>query len=189
MQKTIPIVISTIHDPGGVTRRGAIANLDEIVSTGQSPSAIYKTTEERYWTLVEKLRPIISKTKFSKEDWTTIGEAVSKFQDDLKNFSPSFGFEVINLAQAVAEDLDRDVNTIQAYLFYAKSHQNNQNLPEGSPDEAVLQSLRAGGRPMTPTQISLASGVNYNTVRRVVQELLRDGKVARTRARGVYIAS
>jgi len=49
-----------------------------------------------------------------------------------------------------------------------------------------ILSLRESGKPMTPRQIAAASGVNYNTVRRLVQELLRDGKLVKAGPRGAY---
>lgn len=189
MQKTIPLFITSIHDPGGATRRGAIANLAELVSiTSHSPAAIYKATEDRYRELLSKLKPIISKRKLSKDDWSAFGELVTMFREDLKSFSPEFGVEVVNLPQAVAEDLERDVNTIEAYLIYSGARRDRPNLPEGRPEEGVLKILRTARKPMTPRQISAMSGVNYNTVRRVVQELFRDGKVARATGRGAYTA-
>lgn len=187
MQRTIPLFITSIHDPGGVTRRGAIANLSEIVSiTNESPAKIYKAAEERYQDLLRELRPIISKERLSNEDRASIGAIVNKFQDGLGGFSPSYGLEVVNLRQAVAEDLGRDVNTIEAYLIYAKARREKPNLPEGRPDDVIIESLKSSPKPMTPSQISAACGVNYNTVRRVVQELLRDGKITRGSARGSY---
>ena len=189
MQRTIPLFITSIHDPGGVTRRGAVANLSEIISiTNESPARIYKATEEKYQGLLRELRPIISKDKLSKDDWASIGGFVTKFQEDLGSFSPDYGLEVVNLHQAVAEDLGKDGNTIEAYLIYAKVRRERPNLPEGEPEDAVVESLRSSDGPMTPRQISAASGVNYNTVRRVVQELLRDGKIVRAATRGAYAA-
>jgi hypothetical protein len=187
MQRTIPLFITSIHDPGGVTRRGAVANLSEIVSiTSESPAKIYKITEEKYQGLLKELRPIVSKEKLSRDDWASIGGLVTRFQEDLDNFSPNYGLEVVNLHQAVAEDLGKDVNTIEAYLIYSRVLQAKPNLAEGRPDDAIIESLRVSERPMTPRQISAASGVNYNTVRRVVQELLREGKIVRAGARGAY---
>jgi hypothetical protein len=188
LQKTIPLFITSIHDPGGVTRRGAIANLAELVLiTSQSPAAVYKVAEDRYRALLSQLRPIISKRNLSKDDWGTFGDFVTKFREDLLRFSPEFGIDVVNLPQAIAEDLERDVNTIEAYLIYADARRSKPTLPEGSPEDGVLESLRTSGKPMTPRQISATSGVNYNTVRRVVQELLRDGKIARATGRGAYV--
>jgi hypothetical protein len=187
MQRTIPLLIASIHDPGGVTRRGAIANLSEIVSvTNESPAKIYKAAEEKYQDLLRDLRPVISKGKLSKDDWASIGGFVTKFQEELSSFSPSYGLEVVNLHQAVAEDLGKDVNTIETYLIYSKARQDSPNLPEGKPEDVVTESLKANERPMTPRQIAAASGVNYNTVRRVVQELLRSGKIIRASGRGAY---
>lgn len=188
MLKIIPLVITTIHDPGGVTRRGAIANFDELISIkSQSPATIYTATEQRYSELVGKLKKLVSKRKLSKDDWATIGELVTRFDEDLRSFAPDFGLEVINLTQALAEDLSRDVNTIQAYLIYSKTRRDKPGLVESNPKEAVVGSLESSIRPMNPREISAASGVNYNTVRRVVQELLRDGKILRARGRGAYI--
>ncbi|HEV2225398.1 MAG TPA: helix-turn-helix domain-containing protein [Nitrososphaerales archaeon] len=187
MQRTIPLFITSIHDPGGVARRGAVANLSEIVSiTNESPAKIYKAAEERYQGLLKELRPIISKEKLSNEDRASIGAIVNRFQDELGGFSPSYGLEVVNLRQAVAEDLGKDVNTIEAYLIYAKARREKPNLPEGRPHDIIIETLKSSPRPMTPSQISASCGVNYNTVRRVVQELLRDGQISRGTGRGTY---
>jgi predicted transcriptional regulator len=188
IRKIVPIVISTIHDPSGAVRRGVIANLNEIVSTGKSPSALYKDTEGLYWLLLTKLKSILSKGRLGRDDWAAIGDLVSKFKEDLKGYSQDFGFEVINLPQALAEDLRRDVNTIQAYLIYSEARRNRTSHIEGESDEAVLETLKSSERPMTPRQISAASGVNYNTVRRLMRDLLRGGKVIKGRARGTYLA-
>jgi len=188
MPTIIPFIITTIHDPGGRTRRGAVANLEELVSTAsRSPAAIYKAVEERYLRLVDRLRPIISKERLENEDRATIGELVRKFEEEMRNYSTDLGLEVINLPQALAEDLKKDVNTIQAYLIYSKARRENPNLPKGLPRDIVVETLRANAKPMTPRQISVASGANYNTVRREVQELLRDGKIVKTSRRGMYM--
>lgn len=189
MQRIIPLFITNIHDPGGVTRRGAVANLSEIVSiTNGSPAKIYKAVEERYRDLLKELRPLVSKERLSRDDWASVGGSVNKFQDELSNFSPSYGLEVINLRQAVAEDLGKDVNTIEAYLIYFRARREKPNLPGGRPDDIIMESLKSNPRQMTPSQISAACGVNYNTVRRVVQELLRNGKIIRGSSRGSYTA-
>ena len=188
MQRIIPLFITSIHDPQGVTRRGAIANLSDIVSiTDRSPAELYKVTEDQYQRLLKELRPVISKAKLSDNDRSAIGELVARFQENLKNFSPDFGLEVVNLHQAVAEDLGKDINTIETYLILSDARRNNPHLPQGSPDEIVMSTLRAAGKPMTPRQIAAASGVNYNTIRRVVQELLREGKITRGTLRGSYV--
>lgn len=187
MRKIIPFVITTIHDPGTTGRRGAVANLEELVSiANESPTTIFKIVEERYSALVNKLKKISSKGKLSKDDWAKIGELVTEFNDDMKNYAENFGLEVINLRQALAEDLGKSVNSIEAYLIYSKVKRAKQNLPEGKPVEVIIRCLNTTNRPMTPRQISAASGVNYNTVRRVVRELLRDGKIVRTAGKGTY---
>ncbi|MEM3191386.1 MAG: winged helix-turn-helix transcriptional regulator [Candidatus Parvarchaeota archaeon] len=187
MQRTIYLFITSIHDPGGATRRGVIANLSEIVSiTNESPAKIFKAAEERYQDLLRELKPIISKERLSNENRASIGAIIKKFQDELGGFSPSYRLEVVNLRQALAEDLGKDVNTIEAYLIYAKARRENPNLPQGRPDNIIIETLKSNSKSMTPSQISAACGVNYNTVRRIVQELLRDGQISRGKGRGTY---
>ena len=189
MQRNIPLFITNIHDPSGVTRRGALANLSDIVSiTTRSPAEIYKVAEERYQGLLMELRPIISKPRITNEDRATIGQLVTRFQGDLVSFSTDFGLEVVNLHQAVAEDLGKDINTIETYLIYSVARQNNPNIQGGNPNDVVMNTLRSAGKPLTPRQIAVASGVNYNTTRRIVQELLRDGKISKGPGRGTYSA-
>jgi DNA-binding transcriptional ArsR family regulator len=191
MSKTLPLFVITAHDPDGVTRRAIVANFDEVMAAAAliSPSKIYAEAESRYFSLVDTLRRITIKGRLTNDDRKEIGDAVVKFDAELKAFSPDLKLEIVNLHQALAEDLGKDINTVETYLLYSRASRDGKVIQSGSPNEAILQSLRQSARPMTPREIASASGVNYNTIRRAVKELLRNGMVSMGPKRGSYVVN
>ena len=182
------MLVTNVHDPDGVVRRTITASFDEIASvTNLSPSLIYREAENRYSELVANLKVEFLKHKLAKEDWITVGQSITKFEADMKNLTPELGLQIINLNQALSEDLRKDVNTINAYVIYSIARQGKDTFTQQRPEEAIIECLKKSDHPLTPTEVSALSGVNYNTVRRVVQELLRNGQVTKGRGRGSYL--
>ena len=191
MPKTLPLFVTTASGPNGTTRRTIIANFDEVMAAGASvaPSEIYGQAEARYSELVATLRKMVGKGRLSNEDRTAIGDAVTRLDNELKAFDPNLKLVIVNLHQALAEDLGKDINTVETYMLFSKATKAGNVAGSASPNEAIIKSLKAQSRPMTPREIAEASGVNYNTIRRAVKELVKAGKVAPGPRRGSYVSS
>jgi predicted transcriptional regulator len=193
-RKKMYFLVSTINEPGGSRKRGMVASLGDIMhpDLGQSPSELLRSAENHYDKLVEKCKEIIAgRERIEDTDRFRIGEEIARFRAAVNDQDRNFDLEVYNLIEALAEDLKQNPATVQSYFLYYESHKDRAFSSDKrvSINDSIIEAFRRTNRAMTPTQISLESGVNYNTTRRVLQELASKKILVKGRARGTYLLS
>lgn len=127
MASLIPIEIRKITDPDGTSRRGAVAYLEEVLSTPDIKIRL-SAAEKEYELLLRQCGDILVKTKASKgrPDAKLRWELADKIHTFLNSRAKSIGVVLVNYVDA----LQRDLSISQSELRYILRFYNKYKDPK-----------------------------------------------------------
>jgi hypothetical protein len=124
MASQIPVEIRKITDPDGISRLGAVAYLEEVLSTPDIMNRL-SSTEKEYKLLLQQCREILKQTKTSKgrPDVKLRWELANKIHNFLNLSTRKIGVVLVNYVDA----LHRDLNISESELRYIFRFYNEYN--------------------------------------------------------------
>jgi hypothetical protein len=131
MANQIPIEIRKITDPDGTIRIGAIAYLEEILSTPDIKNRLL-TVEREYKSLLQQCNEILTKTKTSegRPDARLRWEIADKISIFLDSNAKRSGVVVINYAEALHRDLGISESELRYILRFYGKYRNRDKLDD-----------------------------------------------------------
>ena len=129
MTSQIPIEIRKITDPDGVSRLGAIAFLEGVLSTPDIKNRL-DNVEKQYLSLLTHCKSIIAKTKThegrpnAKLRWL-LAQEISTF---LNSNSKNFGMVLVNYTEALQRDLGVSESELRYIFRFFKKYKSINEL-------------------------------------------------------------
>ena len=129
MVNQIPVEIRKITDPDGTSRLGAVAYLEEALSTPNIMSRL-STTEKEYKLLLQQCQEILVQTKTSKgrPDARLRWELADKIHTFLDSNTKKIGVVLVNYTDALHRDLDISESELRYILRFYNKYRNLNEL-------------------------------------------------------------
>jgi len=131
MMSQIPVEIRKITDPDGTSRLGAIAYLEEVLSTPDIMNRL-SATEKQYELLLQQCREILVQTKTSKgrPDARLRWELADKIHTFINSSTRKIGVVLVNYVGSLERDLDISESELRyIFRFYRKYRDPNDLDP------------------------------------------------------------
>jgi DNA-binding transcriptional regulator GbsR (MarR family) len=145
---------------------------------------LLKEVALRYQKIVAKCKPKAKKAiKGEQKEIENIAESYLNYQQWLTSLSPPLS--VTNLKSMFCEDLKIDRNTLEAYLLLYIAKKRVVPKHDKPIKEVVIRTLKSSKKPLSIKEIAIKTGLNYNTLRRTLREMMREGKI-KILGRGLY---
>jgi hypothetical protein len=129
METQIPVEIRKITDPNGASRLGAVAFLEEVLSTPDIMNRL-SATEKEYELLLQQCREILSRTKTPKgrPDARLRWELADTINTFLNSSTKKIGVVLVNYVDALQRDLNISASELRYILRFYKKYKNLREL-------------------------------------------------------------
>jgi hypothetical protein len=129
MASQIPVEIRKITDPDGTSRLGAVAYLEEVLSTPDIKNRL-SAIEKEYELLLRQCREVLTQTKTSKgrPDARLRWELADKIHTFLNSSTRKIGVVLVNYVDALQRDLDISESELRYIFRFYNEYNDSKEL-------------------------------------------------------------